>query len=237
MPAGKKWMAVALVLVIGVGSAFLFRKDASYSVSRQGGPDDFPFGEPVERRVAGDAPRTRSATTVATERESQAWLIPNAATAAISEAVPASEAEPTFERSLNPVGALLAPVGTMALDSEISKDEPPLGVLAIPVEDDVAAPIEHRIIDGDTLASLAAQYLGTSDRSSEIFDLNRDVLTRPDLLPIGGVLKIPRIASEAEKPAGEAFVPGTPVLDPPLPIVPIAPRAAEQPQQPAKQAE
>jgi nucleoid-associated protein YgaU len=49
----------------------------------------------------------------------------------------------------------------------------------------------HAIIDGDTLASVAEQYLGDAARAKEVFEANRDVLTDPELLPIGAVLKIP----------------------------------------------
>ena len=48
----------------------------------------------------------------------------------------------------------------------------------------------HKIVDGDTLARLAERYLGSSDRQMEIFETNRDVLSSPDLLPIGVELNI-----------------------------------------------
>ena len=49
----------------------------------------------------------------------------------------------------------------------------------------------HTIVDGDTLAALAQRYLGSPARASEIFDANRNVLSDPELLPIGAELKIP----------------------------------------------
>jgi LysM repeat protein len=49
----------------------------------------------------------------------------------------------------------------------------------------------HKIHDGDTLPALAQRFLGTAERAGEIFQANRDVLNRPDLLPIGLELKIP----------------------------------------------
>ncbi len=52
-------------------------------------------------------------------------------------------------------------------------------------------PLVHKIVDGDTLRDLAQRYLGSPDRAREIFELNRDVLNDPRLLPIGGELKIP----------------------------------------------
>ena len=51
--------------------------------------------------------------------------------------------------------------------------------------------VRHKIIDGDTLPSLAKRYLGDKERYREIFEINRDVLSSPELLPIGRQLKIP----------------------------------------------
>ncbi len=78
-------------------------------------------------------------------------------------------------------------------------------------------PMTHRIEDGDSLQSLAAHYLGDSQRYLEIFDANRQVLDQPDLLPIGVTLHIPagdapdpiqRLPSAADpKPADSDLVP------------------------------
>lgn len=55
-----------------------------------------------------------------------------------------------------------------------------------------APPRTHRIVDGDTLRRIAADYLGDARREGEILELNREVLdSNGDLLPIGAVLKIP----------------------------------------------
>jgi len=54
-----------------------------------------------------------------------------------------------------------------------------------------AAPRYHKIVDGDTLSALAEKYLGSSDRSMEIFQANRDQLSRPNVLPLGVELLIP----------------------------------------------
>jgi hypothetical protein len=52
-------------------------------------------------------------------------------------------------------------------------------------------PHVHKIVDGDTLAALAERYLGSPSRAMEIFEINRNVLNDPELLPIGAELKIP----------------------------------------------
>jgi nucleoid-associated protein YgaU len=54
-----------------------------------------------------------------------------------------------------------------------------------------AKPRPYRLRDGDTLESVAERYLGDRERAAEIFELNRDVLPRPDLLPVGVTIVIP----------------------------------------------
>ncbi len=49
----------------------------------------------------------------------------------------------------------------------------------------------HTIVDGDTLPALAKRYCGRTDGWVEIFDANREILTSPEVLPIGARLRIP----------------------------------------------
>ena len=51
--------------------------------------------------------------------------------------------------------------------------------------------IVHIVRNGDTLEKLAERYLGDAGRALELFDLNRDQLANPHLLPIGAELRIP----------------------------------------------
>ena len=60
-----------------------------------------------------------------------------------------------------------------------------------PAEEEVIEPTTHLIADGDSLEKLAGRYLDDPHRSKEIFELNREVLSNPDLLPIGAELKLP----------------------------------------------
>lgn len=50
----------------------------------------------------------------------------------------------------------------------------------------------HIVTDGDSLPRLAERYLGDRGRSTEIYELNREQLTHPELLPLGLELKLPR---------------------------------------------
>jgi nucleoid-associated protein YgaU len=45
--------------------------------------------------------------------------------------------------------------------------------------------------NSDTLQKLAGRYLDDPSRALEIFDLNRDKLKNPEMLPIGAELRIP----------------------------------------------
>jgi nucleoid-associated protein YgaU len=82
-----------------------------------------------------------------------------------------------------------APVNTAVTENQFAP--PPW-----PVQDEVAEPRTHFVVDGDSLERLASRYLSDPQRSREIYELNRQVLSAPDLLPIGAELKIPdRVAS------------------------------------------
>jgi hypothetical protein len=59
----------------------------------------------------------------------------------------------------------------------------------------------HTIIDGDSLEKLAARFLGDPRLGDEIYELNRDVLKSPDLLPIGVDLRLPPRPLADSKPA------------------------------------
>ena len=49
----------------------------------------------------------------------------------------------------------------------------------------------HVLRDGDTLQDIARRYLGDADRWQEIYELNRQALPDPDILPIGLELRLP----------------------------------------------
>lgn len=57
--------------------------------------------------------------------------------------------------------------------------------------DDWPQEVLHVVCNGDTLERLAERYLDDPGRALEIFDLNRDQLSNPYLLPIGVELRIP----------------------------------------------
>lgn len=50
---------------------------------------------------------------------------------------------------------------------------------------------EYTVKTGDTLSEIARDFLGSPGKYTQIFDLNKDVLTDPDTIRAGQVLKIP----------------------------------------------
>lgn len=49
----------------------------------------------------------------------------------------------------------------------------------------------YTVQSGDTLSTIAKQHLGSPNKYMEIFNINKDVLTNPDLIKVGQHLKIP----------------------------------------------
>jgi LysM repeat protein len=187
MPGVKKLAVVLSVLVTGASTAFFFRKDASQLDFRHEASAEGPFRQRIERRVAADAawssnpgngPRPQQALRVAP------------ATAAIPQGL-VSQSQPTFQKSFNPVGALLEPVEGTPPDENDPNTSNSIDPIASPDASPGLPALTHKIVDGDTLSKLAAEYLGSAERYLEIYEWNRAVLANPDLLPIGKVLRIP----------------------------------------------
>jgi nucleoid-associated protein YgaU len=103
-----------------------------------------------------------------------------------------------------------APLGSAQVQATIelppwpSQDEAIIGGVPAPAQATVAPPPwpsqgdaehgeprTHIVVDGDSLERLAARYLDDPRRALEIYQANRELLTSPDLLPIGAELKIP----------------------------------------------
>jgi hypothetical protein len=77
-----------------------------------------------------------------------------------------------------------------------------------PAPDEGAGPRKHIIVDGDSLARLAERYLQDAQRGHEIFELNRELLSNPDLLPIGAELTIPdRLRNNGFDRQGDGVMP------------------------------
>jgi len=55
-----------------------------------------------------------------------------------------------------------------------------------------AAQTMHTVKSGDTLSAISKKYLGDANRYMEIFKANQPMLTNPDMIQVGQVLRIPK---------------------------------------------
>jgi nucleoid-associated protein YgaU len=175
MRVGKKLAVVLTVVIVGSGAALLFRKDGASFRFWQSGSDD-PYAQTVERRLSSDGVVVPPARVL------------EAATAAIAEPRATSDGQPAYQRNLTPVGALLPPIEGVVDDEALEAAGTASADASFLATSDAR---RHVVADGDTLSQLALRYLGRADAYQQIYELNRDVLTNPDLLPIGAVLRIP----------------------------------------------
>jgi nucleoid-associated protein YgaU len=160
-------VAAVVVLAAGVGLATIFYRQSAPPAEATAGL------EPIRHRVE-DSPRF-----LMEVRSSPPPSIP-------AEEPPATP--PRREQPLDRISGLPLFEADAAAVPHIAEH--------YPADDDSAAPpkpveTRHRVIDGDTLEALAQRYLGDAGRAPEIFEANREVLSEPELLPIGAVLKIP----------------------------------------------
>ena len=89
--------------------------------------------------------------------------------------------------------------------------------LSLPATPRTGEPVRtHKIVDGDTLQTLAERYLGSAEHWMEIYEANRDVLTSPRILPIAVKLKIPPRRRGGSTTGGDSDV------MPKRPLVPIS---------------
>jgi len=62
----------------------------------------------------------------------------------------------------------------------------------IETEETAAEPVFHTVEKGDTLSAVAKKTLGNANRYHEIFEANKPMLTHPDKIYPGQVLRIPQ---------------------------------------------
>jgi nucleoid-associated protein YgaU len=74
-------------------------------------------------------------------------------------------------------------VGNVAGVAKVEED--------ITTDEAASEPVFHTVQKGDTLWAIASTYLGNGSRYSEIFEANRPMLSDPDKIYPGQVLRIP----------------------------------------------
>jgi len=61
----------------------------------------------------------------------------------------------------------------------------------VETDDDAAPSAMHEVVSGDTLWAISKTYLGKGNRYMEIFEANRPMLSHPDKIYVGQMLRIP----------------------------------------------
>lgn len=150
-----------------------------------------------------------------------------------AETAPAAETRPLVELPAGAVGPQEGPEGLAARDDDVllpriaavgpyrgSRGALEMGTrLVMPSSASADGTRVVVVAPGDALWRLAARYLGDGERWPEIFALNRDVITNPDLIYRGSRLRMPTSVPQA--PGGAAAA--TEVA--PLPVHAAAPQA------------
>jgi nucleoid-associated protein YgaU len=182
-------VAILIAIAALVTAAVLpFRKVVSRSNSAQ------KTLSPLERRLQDIRQESSSRALTSTPLKTQPLRVPTVATGSPTEAGSEGPEMPLrYHRTFSPVGALLNPADDPNEADDALSNQPKLP----DVNTKRARSLTHKISDGDTLAAIAQKYLGDAKRWREVFELNRDVLKNPDLLPIGTIIKIPPIDERA----------------------------------------
>jgi nucleoid-associated protein YgaU len=179
----QKLLAAGAVLAAGFGLALPFQRPR----------DANPIPTPAPPQAAVDAakPQTLAGPVVLDGQFSP----PSSAPASLaSTAVPADAPEAsTADSAASSPPAAASPTADAAAD-EIITARPVFDAEDVAAADEPSSPGHriHVIHNGDTLERLAERYLGDGLRALELFDLNRDLLENPHLLPIGAELRIPK---------------------------------------------
>jgi LysM repeat protein len=205
----KKLLIVSFVLAMGIGLAWPFRRSAtmfapakhtdvpgatvSASVtfknqpvaSSLGAVDSTPaLGRHVVAKMASTAENVSTAPSrTGFDLENHAALVSR----------PSDGPSPrTASQEQSPVTPKVV-AGEARTSRPAYSTNPAYSTSQVASADDAAWPEEivHIVHNGDTLEKLAERYLGDAGRALELFDLNRDQLANPHLLPIGAELRIP----------------------------------------------
>ena len=204
---GRRWAIVALIAGIGALAALPFRRGTDSTdiasaeataptASRFARASDLP-SQPTQHTdrlppsvpFAGHHPDPEPLPTPEVEiKPSRPAVQPPAIPAAYEPLVAAERPEPAFlidERPEAPANILPQQLRELS-----TRDRWPVEERASATSGEVRHRT-YRIRDGDTLASIAYRYLGNQARAGEIYELNRERLYRPDILPLGETILLP----------------------------------------------
>lgn len=166
---------------------------------------NWPNGQPPPASVANTEANPAAAASSAEKQAAAAQTVnpvPSTAGTLVPDAL-ASTAASSATKSSSDTTRLPASIGNPARprDPLAAAKEPPdlaprygdsLGTTGYEVRRlPTVSTATHVIHDGDTLEDIARRYLGDGNRWQEIYELNRQSLPDPDILPIGLELRLP----------------------------------------------
>jgi nucleoid-associated protein YgaU len=212
---GAKIALASGIVLSGLAGAALFRR--SPSPTTPNGSPETPLDRPIVPPAVEDSPAAaRLLGRIDPARVDPARAADTAAASASGRTTLAAPSGPLARRPS--AAAEPSPPRKQAVSPDAQADEQE------PAGPAPRAGQVHQVRDGDTLSSLARHYLGSSKRFLEIYEANRDLLSNPDLLPIGARLKIPPADAvvRTAAPATRANPPLAPISPRPAPVRPSA---------------
>jgi nucleoid-associated protein YgaU len=195
MSRAKKLLVVSLVLVLGIGLAWPFRSVApEFAPTEPSDAPVMPIREAVPRQTRpAPLPEQSASVTPTAERHVAAKMASTGDEAGVAPAPVGLDVENHPALANHPLdGPRTRPVPDRP--AELVRDARPAYAISSPAPAEESAwpeEVVHIVRNGDTLEKLAQRYLGDEGRALELFDLNREQLANPHLLPIGAELRIP----------------------------------------------
>ena len=202
MKRSRKLLTAGVILSVGLALSWPFRQSQETPDSTAKIPDDtiratngdpvaFDSPVPTPRQVEVPIAPEHVAARMASTNESAEPSSANHGLESFDLANhPSLQADPDKEQedSTTPTAAV-TPTDSRPAYSVADREKSP------PLSGDWPQEVLHVVRNGDTLEGLAERYLDDPGRGLEIFDLNRDQLSNPYLLPIGVELRIPQPGS------------------------------------------
>ncbi len=176
MDQGMRRLLAAAVLLCGIGAAMAFRQPA-----RAPGPTTEPSAIPSPAEAAQAL------------RGPPATLGPRGNSPRPPPAVPPTASGPASppQAPASPPSQPLKPVAPPPYLAQVYPHGRSAWTVGREAEAFETAMRVHRVVDGDTLETIARRYYQESWPAQAIFEANRHVLADPALLPIGAELRIP----------------------------------------------
>jgi nucleoid-associated protein YgaU len=192
----RKLVTAGCILAVGFVLAWPFRKSPD-KLDYPGAPAESPAtmlrasnGDPIAQSVPANSSQFPSAT-----GQVMAHMASTGELAEVSGPVAGLESfdlanHPAIAHQESPVTSI-TPTPESADEKTTRPAYNTVGAVTQSASTPWPTELIHVVSNGDTLEKMAERYLHDAGRALEIFDLNRDQLSNPHLLPIGVELRIP----------------------------------------------